>query len=157
MIAQANIEILIFKSGEYTLGVDGEEVIEIINFPEISLLDEERAFLEGEACFRGEIIPVVSLYKKWGLPFAKKTGSLIFVGVKDIIFGILVDSVEDVFETRLSGLNKFPDFIKNASGIDFIWSIAKKGEELIPVLDLENFLNEQEKKIVIKYRRKING
>ncbi|MEW6086980.1 MAG: chemotaxis protein CheW [bacterium] len=156
MISQANIEILVFKSGEYTLGLEGEEVIEVINSPKISLPGKECVFLEGETSFREENVPVVALYKKWRSPFAGKNRSVIFVSIEDNIFGILVDSVEDVFEMRLSELNKFPDFIKYASGIDFIWSIAKKGGELIPILDLDKILNKHEKEIIIKYRRNIN-
>lgn len=156
MIAQVNIELLVFKSGKYTLGLDGEEVIEVANSPKIIPLEKECVFLEGETFFRGENIPVVSLGKKLGLPFADKKGCIIFVSIEDVMFGVLVDSVEDVFEMRLSELNEFPDFIKYSSGINFIWSIAKKGGELIPVLDMDNFLNKHEKEIIIKYRRNIN-
>ena len=156
MIIQSNIEILVFNLGEYTLGLNGEEVIEVVNSQEISPLEKKCVLLDGKTFFRGEDVPVVSLDKKWGLPSTKKNGSLIFVNIEDAIFGIAVDSVENVFEMRLNELSKFPDFIKNSSGIDFIWSIAKKGEELIPILDMDNFFNEHEKEIILKYRRSIN-
>ncbi|MBI4651400.1 chemotaxis protein CheW [Candidatus Desantisbacteria bacterium] len=143
------IEILIFKIKNYLIGIDGEEVVEIVNIPQLFPLEEKYNFFDGIIDFHGKKIPVLSLAKKWGVSSNAREKQIIIAKRDNSLIGFLIDSSEAVVEVPLSALDNFPDFIKLRSYADNFWAIMKLKDKIILLLDTDVVINEKEK-ILIK-------
>ncbi|MDD5773203.1 MAG: chemotaxis protein CheW [bacterium] len=142
------IEILTFKAGEYFIGIDIEEVVEIINFPKMLPIEKDFPFLEGEIRFRDENIPVISLSKKWEVLSSRDRNSIIIVIIEKNLVGILVDSVDEIFNVFMKELLGFPGSIKLRSNVSVFWAVAYLKKNIVLMLDKDRILTEQEKKIL---------
>lgn len=139
------IEILIFKIKNYLIGIDGEDVVEIVNAQQLSPLEKKYNFFEGIIDFHGKKVPVISLAKKWGISPDTGEEQIIIAKMDNNLTGFLIDSSEAVVEVPLSALDIVPDFIKLRSNADNFWAIMKLKDEIILLLDTNIVLNEKEK------------
>ncbi len=148
MMYAKEIEILIFRVKQYLIGIDGDDVVEIINVPKIFPLEEKYNFLEGTIDFQKKKVPVISLAKKWGITPNVIPGQIIIINMGSDYLGFLIDSSEAVVKVPLLALGRIHDFIKLRSYADYFWAIMKYKDDIILLLDTDIVLNEEEKKIV---------
>ncbi len=107
-------QLVTFKLGRESYGVEIHEVEEIIDMPEVTAVPQSPDFIEGVISLRGEIIPLVNLDVRFGLipthrPLEKgglrwgkegrrdsKHASVIIVSISGFEVGLIVDEVSEV-------------------------------------------------------------
>ena len=133
--------------------IEGEEYcIEILNVQEIirmvpvTWLPRRAEYIVGVINLRGEIIPVLDLRIKFGLPrknYTKFTRILIGqVGEKQV--GMVVDGVNEVVSVPAENIEAAPGMVSRAKSSEYIKGIAKLDERVIIMLSLEKVLAHEE-------------
>ena len=105
-----------------------------------------QSYINGVMNVRGDIIPIINLSKRLELDAGDSTNkeSIIIVSIMHenikIVVGIVVSSVNKVFEQNIDDLESSPTFGSKIKK-DFIKQIAKIDDEFIPILDLDKILD----------------
>jgi purine-binding chemotaxis protein CheW len=90
---------------------------------------------------RGQIIPVLDLRTKFGMPEAEysRFAVVIVVVISGKVVGLLADGVSDVLTAARTDIQAAPDFGAPIEARP-ISGMAKAGEKLIILLDVEHLL-----------------
>ncbi len=140
------IQVVSFKIGDEEFGVNILQVQEINRLVQITQVPNAPDFIEGVMNLRGRIVPVVNLRKRFGLPQKEydKNTRVVVVELNDKTVGFVVDSVSEVLRFSNSDVEPTPDLITGI-GNEYITGIAKLGDRLLILLDLEKVLTVEEK------------
>lgn len=143
------IKVLIFSiNGEY-YATDIMEVERILGYEEPTKLPDSPIFVEGVINYEGNILPIISLGKKFGLSSNEKgKDSKIIVAKQDNSkLGIIVDVVSEVKDVSLKNIENPPEI---AYGISkrYIKGLIKLDKKIIIFLNLGTILTEEEKKLI---------
>ena len=134
---------LTFRLGEEEYGVEILKVQEIRGYTAITPVPNTPAYLKGVMNLRGTIVPVVDLRAKFGMEAAEYTAFTVIivltVGTK--VVGLIVDAVSDVLNIPKTDIQATPDF---GAQVDarFISGMAKAGDKLVVLLDIDRVLGE---------------
>jgi purine-binding chemotaxis protein CheW len=140
---------LTFQLAEEGYGIGILKVREIIGMLPVTPVPQTPMFLKGVINLRGQVIPVVDLRLKFGLPdeeYTERT-SIIVVEVKglsaNIPIGIVVDTVSEVINIQAREIEPAPAF---GSTIDtnFILGMAKTGDGVKILLNIDFVLSAEE-------------
>lgn len=136
-------QLLTFTLNEQDFGVDILRVQEIRNFTRFTPIPNMPPCIKGVMNLRGTIVPVVDLRSKFDMPsmdYSQFT-VIIVVNVGTKIMGLIVDAVSDVLDVQADAIEPTPAL----SGIDtsFITGLAKSGERLVTVLNIEELLGDK--------------
>lgn len=136
-----NIQIVIFKINNDLFGVDIKEVREIIKPLDTTSLPETPKWLEGIIKLRQRVIPIINLRRYFGISENSiELKNTIVVEIKENLVGLNVDSVEGIIQIMADDIDKSPDVIAK----EYIKGIAKNGEQLIILLNLDYLLSTKE-------------
>ena len=132
---------LTFSLGDDEYGVEILKVQEIRCSSPITPLPNTPAHVRGVMNLRGSIIPVLDLRSRLGMGEAegKSAGVIIVVTVGIQVKGMVVDAVSDVVGIPAAEIQPPPD-LDNPSGARFVKGLAKTGDKLVILLDLEQVL-----------------
>ncbi|MDP4088238.1 MAG: chemotaxis protein CheW [Bacillota bacterium] len=141
------IKVLIFSvNGEY-YATDIMEVERIIGYQIPTKLPDLPAFIEGVINHEGHILPIMNLYRRFGLKNAAAgDDSKIIVAKEDKgKIGIIVDLVSEVRDIRESDVEVPPEVV---SGISkrYIKGLIKLEDKIIVFLNISAILTEEEKR-----------
>jgi purine-binding chemotaxis protein CheW len=139
------LQLVIFKLGNESFGVEISTVESIIKMQVITRLPQAPEFIEGVTNLRGKILPVIDLRKRLGLDLTEvtKDSRIIVVGLSGTTVGMVVDSVEEVLRIN-QDIVEPPPTITVSINSKFIQGIAKSGEDLVILLDLYKVLRTTE-------------
>ncbi|MCS7235358.1 MAG: chemotaxis protein CheW [Armatimonadota bacterium] len=128
-------------------GVPIEHVHEIIRMQEVTRIPRAPAFVEGVINLRGQVIPVIDLRKRFGLPHGERNGAarIVVVEMNGSRVGVVVDAVLEVLRLPNSSVVP-PEELLAASEVAFLQGVAKQGEDLILLLDLQRVLEVHEQR-----------
>lgn len=145
----AENQFLTFEVADEEYGVDVLKVQEIIRYHEPTAMPNAPEVIKGVINFRGEVIPVVDLRKKFNLPDREYDNFTVIIAleVKNKIVGTIVDQVSDIVSFSDDDIQENLEF---GSQIDteFIKGMARLDERLIILLYLEKLLSFEEFKAV---------
>ncbi|MBX7256320.1 MAG: chemotaxis protein CheW [Candidatus Hydrogenedentes bacterium] len=138
---------LTFTLGEETYGLEILTVQEIIGILPVTHVPNTPAYVRGVINLRGKVIPVVDLRLKFGLEAAQDTERTCIIvlqtkredGIPSTT-GIIVDSVSEVLAITEEQIEEPPSFGDSVE-IDFLKGIAKVGDKVCELLDLERTLS----------------
>jgi len=139
------LQLVTFSLAGQKYAVDILKVQEIDNMKEITTIPNAPSYMEGAINLRGKVIPVLNLRKKFG--FEDKANNeqckIVIMDVRHVIMGVIVDAVSDVLRIPQDVVEPPPPVSSNVS-TDFISGIAKLGEGLFILLDMDRLLDTQE-------------
>lgn len=124
------------ESGEYAIPV--ERIREIVRLGAITRVPRTPDWLVGVVALRGEIVQVVDLRSRLGLPKVEATRAhriVVIHGDDEGVAGLLVDAVKGVLRVREPELQP-------TQGQEFraVSQLAPKGEGFVSVLDLDRLM-----------------
>jgi len=124
---------------EYGLGI--LKVREILGMMPITPIPQTPAYLKGVINLRGKITPVVDLRAKFGFPQKEYTPEtcIIVVETRHRTMGVIVDTVSEVLDISVTSLEPVPPLGRQVK-TDFILGIAKVGESVKLLLDIDRIL-----------------
>jgi len=130
-------QLINFMIGEEEFAIDLRYVREVIRCPEITRLPRSPDYVEGVIDLRGNIIPVIDLATRLGMPgspFSSNT-AVVIVETEVRLIGAIVDRINQV--VRLAEDQITPP-VRLAGGIseDFIRGVGRLEDRLIVILEI---------------------
>jgi len=140
-------QLVLFDLANEHYGVDIATVEGIIKLQSITAVPRAPAFVEGVTNLRGEVLPVIDLRKRFGLPADEKRGKdtriiVVVMGGKKV--GMVVDAVSEVLRVSDTAIEPPSPIVTTVDSV-FIRGIAKIGDRLVILLDLGQILTHEEK------------
>ena len=114
-----------------------EQVREIRSFEKITKVPKAKHFVKGIMNLRGMIIPVVDVKKRLGFGELKelnKNYKILIADVRDSIYGLIVDNVDQVLHISVNDIDPVPP--ESFESHHYIRGIAKINGKLIVLLDI---------------------
>ncbi|MDD4803250.1 MAG: chemotaxis protein CheW [Syntrophomonas sp.] len=135
------IQVVAFQLGNEEYAVDILKVQEINRLMNITRVPRAGEFIEGVINLRGNIIPVINLYKKFNLVSLGEDDDkrIIVFQFEELKAGIIVDKVSEVLQIDI---NNIEETAKVYTSIDaeIIRGVAKVDNRLLILLDIEKLL-----------------
>lgn len=136
-IQAREIELLSFRlSGEeYAVTVD--HVKEVLKNRDMTSVPNAPDYVLGVTGLRGEVLPVIDLCKRLGLPAGTRDDKsrIIVVSLNEEEAGIVVDRVTGVIRIADDAIRPTPETIEH--GAEFLRGIVRKDNRLYILLDIE--------------------
>ncbi|MEA1975442.1 MAG: chemotaxis protein CheW [Bacillota bacterium] len=145
----AENQFLTFKVADEEYGVDVLKVQEIIRYRKPTKMPNAPDIVKGVINFRGEVIPMVDLRKKFNLELKEYDNFtvVIILEVKSKIVGIIVDMVSDMLSFSDEDIQTNLQFGSHVD-MKFIKGMARIEERLIILLYLDKLLSFEEYKAI---------
>jgi purine-binding chemotaxis protein CheW len=139
-------QILIFTVGSEELGLDISCVREVLRPQKTYPIPKTPHFIEGVIHLRGQIVALIDLRKKLiGKPMEEEPNKKIIVcRVNTSVVGLTVNSLREIVALSREDILPTPEVVSMQMEADVILGIAKVGERIIPILDLEHILTKKE-------------
>lgn len=143
-----DVQLVVFAVGSQEFGIHISKVREIINITKLVTLPNMPPAIVGIIEIRGVVLPIVDLGLKFGWTDtnssanAAKEQKVMLIESADSLVGFLVDSVLEVLQVPTNSI----DLASKVHGLasDLILGICSLEERLIPVVDSEQLLTENE-------------
>ena len=135
-----------FSLGNETFAVDVMKIKGVERIIEITAVPQSADFLEGIIHLREEIIPVVDMRLKFGLPkneFTKET-RIILIEIGKMVIGVIVDRVYEVFQIKEEEIGQMPNIGIKVASRELVRGVAKIGNKLIIIIDIDKMFTEDE-------------
>jgi len=145
------LQLVSFVLDKEVFAVDVMKVQGVERMMEITGIPGMPDFIEGVINLRENIIPIVDLRRRFGIPekeYDKETRTMIIELESEVVVGIIVDQVNEVFQLEPEMMGKVPEIGGMTARIrrNFIQGVAKKEGKLIIVMDIEKIFSEEEEK-----------
>ena len=145
---QGGVQLVTFLLGAEEYGIPISQIQEIDRLARITQVPKAAEFIEGVTNLRGEVIPVMSMRKRFDLDVKAPDDRtrIIIVDIGGVKTGLVVDSVREVLHLRKRDITSSPGAIGAGLNQPFISGIGKvdDGRRIIVLLDLEKVLSRQE-------------
>lgn len=140
------VQVVSFRLGGEEYGVDIAQVQEIIRMVEITHVPRAPHFMEGVINLRGQLIPIIDLRTRFGMPRIQATKStrIVVTEIGSKRVGIVVDAVSEVLNIPIENVEDAPEMIAGV-GTEYIQGVGKMNERLIIMLDLTMVMSSEEK------------
>jgi purine-binding chemotaxis protein CheW len=143
----STIQVVSFKLGSEEYGVDIAQVQEINRMVAITHVPRAPQFMEGVINLRGQLIPIIDLRTRFGMPRAEHTKNtrIVVTEIGSKRVGMVVDSVSEVLRLPVGQIEDAPEMI---SGIEteYIRGVGKVDDRLIIMLDLARVISGAERR-----------
>lgn len=151
----ASNQVLSFRLGEETYGVDILAVKEIRGWAPVTRIPQSREHVLGVLNLRGAIVPIMDLRRRFALASAEFTPVTVVIvlslnttgGQREC--GIVVDAVSDVVDVPPDSIRPTPE-LNGQERADFIAGLAQAEDRMLILLDAaalvgNELLNETER------------
>lgn len=138
---EGSIKVVVFRMGEQRYGVDIRNVLGIEKVQTITDVPQTYDFIKGVISLRGDITPVIDLKERLQIgetEHAEQTRILI-INMNTIQIGLLVDEATDVMDIDADHVEPTPEVL-NGINASFLKGVAKVGDDLLVLLELEKVL-----------------
>ncbi len=137
---------IVVTLGNEQFGIDIQYIDNIVRMQRITRVPKAQNFFKGVINIRGEIIPVMSLRLKFGLPedqFTNATRILILKIEPQAAVGIIVDEVREVVTIDAENIDKIAN-TNNDEKAAYLAGVGKNGGNLISLLNMHSVIIEKE-------------
>lgn len=141
---------LTFRLAGEEYGLEILRVTTIIGLMEITAVPQTPAYVRGVINLRGKVIPVVDMRARFGMPATEDTNETCVIVVEvqrdggAVQMGIAVDSVSEVLNIAAEDIEDAPSFGASQVTDDFILGMAKTGNHVKILLDIDKVLASEE-------------
>ena len=129
------------RVGNEEFAIEVLSVQEIIYAVDVTRVPKSPAYVEGVINLRGQIVPVLEMRRRLGMPRATPTAKSRIVMVKERtrLIGLSVDSVSEVVRIPRSAIESPPSLGTMAGG-EFVQYVGRVGDRLLTVLNLQRLI-----------------
>lgn len=134
------LEMLSFRLGGEEYAVNVDDVKEVLKNRDLTRVPNAPDYMLGVMALRGPVLPVIDLSKRLGLPagIRDEKSRILIVSAQDEDAGFVVDRVTGVLKISADSVRPVPETIEGSGA--FLKGIARKGEKLYILLDIEKVL-----------------
>ena len=142
-------QLVVFDLSGEAYGVSIAAVREIIRMQSITYVPDTPDFVEGVINLRGNVNPVVDLRKRFGLTVSGETDDsrIVVVDISGENIGVIVDAVTEVLHVAEDAIEPTSALMTTKDSY-YIEGIAKLGDRLLILLDLERVLSAGEREVL---------
>lgn len=139
-------QILVFKVASDELGLDISCVREVLRPQKIYPLPKTPDFIKGVIHLRGHIVAIIDLRKRLHAKQIEEEPNqkLILCGVNRFIVGLTVNSLREIITLSEEDIKPPPEVVSMHLEAEVISGLARVGERIIPVLDLEHIITKKD-------------
>ena len=141
------IQFIVVKLGGELYGIDIAFVDNIVRMQQITRVAKSQEYYVGVINLRGEVVPIMSLRKRFDLEEIEYTNStrIIIVRMEDQSrVGFVVDEVREVVDIEQDTI-EVPNFKLDEKKAAYLARIGKKEQCLISLLDIQAVVEEKKK------------
>jgi purine-binding chemotaxis protein CheW len=144
---QKDCQLVGFRIGEETYGVQIGSVREIVRVPEITAVPNAPELIEGVINLRGKIIPVMDLRKRFGNAAIQpdKKNRILVVELENRLLGLIVSSASEVLKIPPSEIEP-PGAVFAEGESSYVTGVGKLKGRLVILLDIARLLRRPEYK-----------
>ncbi len=140
-------QLLTFKLGNETYGIQISKVREILTYPTVTPIPDASRWVKGVINLRGEVAPVIDLRVRFNVnddPVYTNRTIIIAVKTQDMrMIGLVVDEVSDMENVDLDRLYPAPD-MGTSIAPEYLKGLFKKEDKMIVILDIDRILDKDE-------------
>ena len=143
-VTDANQFIVVELGAEY-YGIDISNVDNIVKMQSITRVPKSQEYFNGVINLRGEIVPVMSLRRKFNLDddeFTDKTRIIILKPEQQEPIGVIVDMVKEVVTLTEDNIEKISVDTKDDKA-KYLNGVGKNGDILISILNIANVISDE--------------
>ena len=139
-------QILVFRVAREELGLDISCVREVLRPQEIYPLPKTPDFIEGVINLRGHIVALIDLGKRLHAEQIEDEPNkrIIICRVNKFIVGLMVKALREIIALSKEDIKPIPEVVSMQMDADVISGMARVGERIIPILDLEHIITKKE-------------
>ena len=144
-VTDANQFIVVELGAEY-YGIDISNVDNIVKMQSITRVPKSQEYFNGVINLRGEIVPVMSLRRKFNLDddeFTDKTRIIILKPEQQEPIGVIVDMVKEVVTLTEDNIEKISVDTKDDKA-KYLNGVGKNGDILISILNIANVIADEQ-------------
>lgn len=144
-VTDANQFIVVELGAEY-YGIDICNVDNIVKMQSITRVPKSQEYFNGVINLRGEIVPVMSLRRKFNLDddeFTDKTRIIILKPEQQEPIGVIVDMVKEVVTLTEDNIEKISVDTKDDKA-KYLNGVGKNGDILISILNIANVISDEQ-------------
>lgn len=137
---------IVVAIGAEQYGIDISNIDNIVKMQKITRVPKSQNYFNGVINLRGEIVPVMSLRKKFKLAddeFTDKTRIIIIKPEHQEPIGIIVDIVKEVVTLQSDDIEKISVDAKDELS-KYINGVGKNGDNLISLLNIAVVISENQ-------------
>ena len=146
-------QLVVFNIGDEEFGVDITQVREIVRLLDITYMPKAPEFIEGVVNLRGQIVAIIDLAKRLGIPSSPRgeRTRIVIVEIGENTIGMVVDSVSEVLRLSSEAVEEVPGLIETEVPEHYIRGVGKLSDRLLVLLDLNKVLTHEEVKRVERH------
>ena len=141
-VGESQFQLVTFQLGQELYGVDIMDVKEIVKTQNIRPIPNAPYYVEGIFNLRSEIIPVISLHKRFRIEQVVKTdddeedqGGFIILNIDGIKIGIIIDRIERVVQVKNDEIKPPPQMLTGI-GTEYINGVIRQENGYLIILDI---------------------
>lgn len=142
-----DMQYIVVKLGAESYGIRINQVDNIVRMQRITRVPNSQDYYVGVINLRGEIVPVMSMRRRFGLAEDEYTGTsriIIIKAEEQSLVGLIVDEVREVVNLDANTIEK-PSFKLSEEKAKFLSGIGKHADNLISLLDIESIVMEKKR------------
>ena len=126
-------------------GIKVMQVQEVLRMTEIAPVPGAPHYVMGIINLRGNVVTVIDTRKRFGLAETEADDStrIVIVEADNNVVGILVDSVAEVVDLKMSDVETAPN-VGNDESSKYIQGVSSQGDELLILVDVNKLLTDEE-------------
>ena len=137
-----------FSIGKENFAIIVSRVLEILHLEQLTQVPNSSDFVKGILNFRGAIVPVINLHKRFNFTQQDADGNMVVVvevmnNDNQILMGLLVDEVTNVIEFEYKDIRAVPE-IGIKYNPDFLEGFIEMNGKFTMVLDVDRVLSVSE-------------
>ena len=138
-----------FSLGGELFGVEVTRAREILSVTPVTKVPQTPGYLLGVINLRGQVVPVIDMRLKLGLPVSEETEDTCIIVVEvqvdgeALIVGALADAVREVLEIRIDQIEPAPR-LGTRLKTEFIAGMGKVGEQFLILLNIDRVFSSDE-------------
>jgi len=148
------IQLVTFNLGNEQFAIGIDEVKEINRIDMITSIPQAASFILGVMNLRGNVIPVIDLRTRFGLPARKidHQSRVIIVNLLNKLTGLVVDSVSEVLRMPKNNIEPTPDIMQSDLNTDFLRGVCKldKARKMLMLIAVDKILSKEQKNEFLK-------
>ncbi len=132
-----------FEIADQNYGIDIMHVTEIVGLQDIAEVPDVPHFVKGMINLRGNVVPVIDVRLRFGLPegdYDDRT-CVVVVTLDTSTIGMIVDRVNEVRVILEKNISAPPQGGEAAAGGQYITGLGRDGDDVTVLLDLQQLLN----------------
>ena len=139
-----SMQLVSFKLGDETFGIEITKIREIILVGEITRVPETPHYIKGLINLRSSVIPVIDLRARFSLAENELTqeSRIMVLHVGSRMIGIVVDSVNEVLRVIRQEISPAPPTV-TSSGNEYMTGLVRLKEDLLILLDVDRLFGDE--------------